>query len=339
MEFGSVGEVFKHIKSNEYLPVYILHGTEAFFIDEIVNHLFDNVLSEAERSFNQSILYGREVDFKTVVDHASQYPMMSDKRLVIVKEAQNLRSLDKLTSYFSNPLDSTVLVIAHANKKIDGRAKWLKEAKKNSKIGLFHSESVKEYKLEQWVSEYLHKAQIKIKPAANVLLCEYLGNDLKRLVNELNKITLNVTEGEAIDVGHVEKYVGISKSYNVYELLSEISKRNTKRISDIVANMTYNMHLNPMPMITASFHQHFIKVLIAHQNSHLSDQHLAGLMRINPYFVKEYRVACNSYSVMAIRKALKLIRRVDAMSKGVGKRRAEPANLLKSMVGELLLLR
>ena len=337
MIYTSPDQLIKELQQGKFKPVLIFHGEESYFIDKAVEIVENEVLSESEKAFNFSMLYGGEVDFKQVMDHARQFPMMSEKRVVILKEAAQMRSLEGLKSYFLNPAPDTILAVAHPNKRIDGRSKWFKEIKDLTHVAILQSDKIKEYKLGQWLSEYLRSRGRTISPQANLLMCEYLGNDLKKLTNEISKIEINLEVGQTIDTDEIEKYVGISKSYNVFELLSALGNRDFKKSHFIVQNLQENMSSNPMPMISAAFFQHFQKVMIAQENSRMSDRDLASQLRVNPYFVKDYKAAARKYTRDGLKQIISDILKADAMSKGVENRRVESEQILKELVGKVLL--
>ena len=337
MLYASPDVLIKELHQEQFKPVLIFHGEEPFFIDAAIDIVEQNILSDAEKAFNMSILYGGEVDFKQVMDHARQFPMMSEKRVVIVKEAGQMRSLESLKSYFTQPSPDTVLAIAHPNKRIDGRSKWFKEVKDLPHVGIMTSDRIKEYKLGQWLDGYLNSRDRRITAQANLLLCEYLGNDLKKLTNEIAKIEINLDEQDEIGIDEVEKYVGISKSYNVFELLSALGARDVKKAHFIVQNLQDNMAANPMPMISAAFFQHFQKIMITQENANLNDRELASQLRVNPYFIKDYKTAARKYSRGSLTRIIEDILSADARSKGVDNRRTEPSQLLKELVGKVLM--
>ena len=316
--------------------VYILHGDEAFFIDSIVNWAESNILDEAESAFNLSVLYGREVNVSAIRDHAMQYPMMAERRVVIVKEAQALKEIASIESYIDHPSPQTVLIIAFKDKKIDGRSKWLKKVADHPEMALFTSEKIRDYKLGQWLDGYLAANNRKISPAANRMICDYLGNDLKKLINEIQKIELNIPVSQEIGLEEIEKFVGISKQFNVYELLAALGAKDTKRVYLILGSLMSNMQKNPIPMLLPAFYQYFQKVWIVREQRNASDQQLSKVLRVNPYFVKEYKQAAKNYSDSKLRSIFALISEMDARSKGVNNRKTNPEELLKELVTKTL---
>ncbi len=338
MEYRSSDQVLKELQENRYKPVYILHGEEAYFIDEISDFIEKNALTEAEKAFNQVVVYGREVEFKQIYDEARQFPMMAQRRVVIVKEAQDLKQLKELERYISAPADQTVLVLCHKNKNIDGRIKWVKLAKKDPNLVIFNSLPIKDWNLSQWINQYLRNKNRKITPKANQMLCEYLGTDIKKLVNEIAKVELNVGIEKVIDEDDIEKHVGISKEYNVFELLKALNYRSMDKSLFIAQNLMDNIKKNPLPMLLSPMSTNFMRVLIVQRNIRSRDEELAKMINTFKGFVRDIRIGAKSYKETSIRKIITLIKETDAKSKGVGNRSTEHQEMFKELVLNILLL-
>lgn len=339
MEYKSTDQVISEITNGHIKPVYLLHGEEAFYIDQIMDLIEANTLTDAEKAFNQVVLYGRDVDSKQIADESRQYPMMSQKRVVIIKEAQDFKELKEMGPYMSNPSPHTVLVIAHMNKKIDGRISWIKDAKKSPHIVMFESGSIKDYHLSQWVKDYLHSKGRKISPEANQLLCDYLGTDLKKLVNEIEKLELNIPPKKSIDTADVERYVGISKEYNIFELNKVLGKKDIQRSHIISKNLGDNIHKSPLQMMIPAMFSHFQKAHIVKRLGGKDKFEIARLGKIPPFAVAELNEAAHNYSEEGFRRIFELLQQADAGSKGVDMRRTEPAEILKELVSNILLLK
>jgi DNA polymerase-3 subunit delta len=339
MEYKSVAQIINELSDGQVKPIYLLHGDEAFFIDEITEHIEDNVLTDAEKAFNQVVLYGRDIDSKQIMDECRQYPMMSQKRVVIIKEAQDFKELKEMGGYISNPSPHTVLVIAHMNKKIDGRISWVKEAKKSPHVVMFESGSIKEYHLAQWVKEYLQSKGRKINPEANQLLCDYLGTDLKKLVNEIEKLELNIPSKKTIDADDIERYVGISKEYNIFELNKVLGKKDILRSHAICHNLGDNIHKSPLQMMIPAMTSHFQRAHIVKRLGSRDKFEIARLGKIPPFAVPELSEAAQNYSEESFRRIFELLLQADAGSKGVDMRRGEPAEVFKELVSNILLLK
>ena len=336
MIYTEPDQIINEIRSGSPKPVYILHGEEPYYIDQIVGEVESAVLTDAEKAFNQVVVYGRDIDIKTLQDEARQFPMMSQRRVVIIKEAQAFKDIKVLDGYIEHPIQHTVLVIAHPNKKLDGRWSWVSKAKKSPHIVFFHSEPVRPHRLGAWLTNYLRSKSRKIDARANQLLCEYLGSDLKKLVNEIEKIELNVGSDKVIDADDVERYVGISKEYNVFELLKQLSYVNKSKAFQITDNLARNIKKNPIQMIIPSLFNHFQRLLILTQATTNNEKQLASIMKVPPFAVKEFIAAKSKYPPDKIRHILSAISEADLKSKGVGSRRNDPAELLRELIQEIL---
>ncbi len=336
MIYTNPDQILNELKSGTIKPIYILHGEESYYIDLIVQEIEQNVLNDAEKSFNQVVVYGRDIEMKTVHNEARQFPMMSQRRVVIIKEAQDMKELKQLGDYIENPVRHTLLVISHVNKKIDGRMSWISKAKKSPHIVLFHSEPVRDYKLNAWLNNFLRTKSRKISPQANQLLCEYLGNDLKKLVNEVEKIELNLAADKMIDATDVERYVGISKDYNIFELLKALSYVDKPKAFFITDNLVSNIKKYPIQMLLPSLFTHFQRLLILSQANTNDDDRLAQMMKVPKFTLKEFHIAKTKYRQDKIKKIINVISIADIKSKGVGDRRNEPGELLKDVIHEIL---
>lgn len=334
MEYPSADHLLSDIKSGQIRPVYVLHGAEPFFIDKVTSYIEKNLLNEAEQAFNQSVLYGRDVDSKQVLDYARQYPMMAERRVVVIKEAQAMRDLKSLGSYISGPSPQTVLVIAH-KKKIDGRIKWVKEAKKSDQIGMMASEPVPEYKLNAWITSYVKGQKLKMTGDATEMLGQYLGTDLKKITNEIEKIKVNLNEGEVIDVPEIEKYIGISRDYDIYALLKALSKGDIPRVHEITYNIEANVKVQPLQMIIPGMASYFEKVLVVAQHFKKDDRALGTMIGTYGSFVKEYRDMAKRYGYSGLIKIYRMLLQADAQSKGFERRKGE--GILKELIGKILL--
>jgi DNA polymerase-3 subunit delta len=315
-------KIIADIKAGNYAPIYFLHGEESFFIDEIVKVAEKEILSESEKAFNQIIMYGKDVDFKQVVDTARQFPMMAERRLVIVKEAQNLRTLTQLESYIKTPSPQTILVLAHKHKKLDGRTSFAKAIKKNAVV---------------WESKkvYVKSRKYNISAQATAILAEYVGADLGKLSNELEKLMVKEKADKDISYDDVIERVGISREYNVFELRKAMSQKNYTKCLSIARYFGDNPKANPIQMVIPSIYGFFSQLFVAKMNSGLPDQQLARAIGVNPYFVKEYKEAARIYSLPEIKKSFSTIKRADLHAKGIGARRAASKDILQDLIFDL----
>lgn len=334
MEVKSDKDVMKALKAKDYMPVYVLHGEEPFFIDQITSYIEKNVLNEGEKAFNMSVLYGRDVDSKQILDHARQFPMMSPWRVVIVKEAQGIKDLKQLESYMASPSPQTILVLAH-KKKLDGRIKWVKDAKKADNICMMSSAVVPEYKLSKWISSYLKAEKLSASPEAIEMIANHLGNDLKKVTNEISKIKINIDQGTLIEESHIEKYVGVSKDYDIYALLKALSQGNISRVHEITYNIEANEKVQPLPMIIPGMAAYFERVLIVAQHLKKDDRSLASMIGVYDSFVKEYRMMANRFGLARLIKIYELLVKADGYAKGYGRKGS--TGILKELIGTILL--
>ena len=332
----SFHQIMASLQKKEYFPIYFLHGEESFYIDELCNHIEANALDESAKAFNQTILYGKDIDYKTVLDSARRYPVMSDKQVVIIKEAQELKALDKLEAYFEQPLDSTILVFAHKHKKLDGRKKYASILKKSAKTCLFESKPLYENQVPNWINNYLKDRNIHIKPAATSLLAEYLGTNLSKISNELNKLTLNLPKGGAIDKNIIQRNIGISKDFNVFELQNALGKRDQFKSFLIVKYFIANPKNHPLPMITATLYNYFSKVYICQSMLRSSNQDIATTLSVNKFFVGDYINAARQYDRAQLENVIATLKDYDLRSKGVNNVNFTPGELLREMIIKIL---
>ena len=330
--------IFKNIKTKEFLPIYFFHGEEAYYIDIAVKALENDVLTEDEKAFNQTVVYGKDTNYNEILSLAKQYPMMGDKQLIIVKEAQDLKLNDEetkiLEKYVENPVESTILVFAHKHKKVDSRKKVFKTLDK-AKM-LFHSEPVKDYNLAKWIDDEARNLQIKLAPGISQLLADYLGNDLSRIANELNKMKLVLKDGEVLDGKLVETHIGISKEFNVFELQKALGKKDANTAFKIAYYMGKNPKTNPIVMTIGNLYNFFSNVVLYHTVSHQSPPTIASELGINSYFVKDYAEAARLYPLKFATRIISVLREIDLKSKGLGAVNMDEGELLKEMVYKII---
>ena len=330
--------IFKNIKTKEFLPIYFFHGEEAYYIDAAVKALENDVLTEDEKAFNQTVVYGKDTNYNEILSLAKQYPMMGDKQLIIVKEAQDLKFNDEetkiLEKYVENPVESTILVFAHKHKKVDSRKKVFKTLDK-AKM-LFHSEPVKDYNLAKWIDDEARNLQIKLAPGISQLLADYLGYDLSRIANELNKMKLVLKDGEVLDGKLVETHIGISKEFNVFELQKALGKKDANTAFKIAYYMGKNPKTNPIVMTIGNLYNFFSNVVLYHTVSHQSQPSIASELGINPYFVKDYAEAARLYPLKFATRIISVLREIDLKSKGLGAVNMDEGELLKEMVYKII---
>jgi len=335
-------EIIKDLKSRKVKPLYLLHGDEPYFIDLVSNYAEDKLLSDAEKGFNQTVFYGKDTDIMSVLNAAKRYPMMSDYQLVLVKEAQDMKwgkedddkkSLDPLLSYLENPLPSTILIFCYKYGKFDKRKKTYKAIDKNGVV--FESGTLYDNKIPAWIEGYAGSKGYPVNEQASAMLAEYLGNDLSKIANELDKLMLNVQAGQAITIQHVQDNIGISKEYNVFELQSALTKKDPYKVNQIINYFEANPKANPIVLVLGNLNNFFSKVLLYHYVKDKSPQNLARELGVNPYFVKDYESAARSYNYSKTMQVIGLLREYDLKSKGVDSN-AGHGDLMKELMFKIL---
>ena len=321
--------IMTDLKAGKYKPVYFLTGEEPYFIDLVSDYLTEHVLTAEEKSFNQLVLYGRDTDMKMIVSSARRYPMMASRQVIIVREAQQLKNLEGLESYLNAPMLSTVLVIAYKYKKVDKRTKL---AKLLGEKGVFlDSEKIYEDKVPAWIIGYLKERGYKTDHKSATLLVDFLGNDLGKIGNELDKLILVIPSGsKEITAELIEKNIGISKDYNSFELNRALATGDLVKSGRIVRYFTNNPKNNPLLVILASLLYFFIRVLLYHSLADKSRENVARELGVNPYFVNEYVQAANRFSLAKTKMIISWLREYDLKSKG--RSMASDGDLLRELV-------
>lgn len=328
-------DILNKLKNKEYSPVYFLMGEEPYYIDVISDYIQNNVLDEAQREFDQTVLYGKETDMRTVINAAKRYPMMAPYQVVIVKEAQLIKDWDNLVFYLQQPLKSTILVFCYKYGTPDGRKKWLTELKK---IGVvFESPRVRDYEINAWISNYAKSKRLSIDEKAVAMLGEYLGTDLSKIANELDKLLITKPAGtERITPDIIEKNIGISKDYNVFELQAALINRDVMKANRIIRYFSENKKANPLVMVLAQLFSFFSNLMLYHYLPDKSQMTVASELKINPYFVKDYQKAAQLFGAWKTMFIISYIRETDARSKGVDNVSVDEADLLKELVFKIL---
>ncbi len=328
-------EIISDLKKRIFKPAYFLAGEESYYIDLISDYIEENILPEAERSFNQVILYGEETTVPAIIDTARKFPMMSSHQVVIVKEAQSLKKIDDFLFYLEKPMPSTILVINYKYRAIDKRTKFYKAL--TSQAVYFESPRLRDYQVPAWIERYLMAEGIKTDPTASAMLTEYLGADLHKIVNELNKLLITLPPGKpVITTSLIEKNIGISKDYNNFELQKAVGEKNILKANRIVRHFASNPKDNPITLSIASLFSHFVRLLTYHYLTDKSKNNVAAALKINPYFVRDYELSASKYSVAKTVQAIALLRTYDMKSKGYGDLSSEPGDILKELVFKIM---
>lgn len=322
----------RRIGSGEYAPVYLLHGSEPYFIDVISDLLEDVVLPEAERSFNLSVLYGKETKMQDLISMARRFPMMAKYQVIIVKEAQDLKEWDKLESYVTKPLESTVLVFCYRKSKFDMR---LKVGKAMGKYEVFLSEPLKDYQLKTWIPDYFKSKERTIDPTAVERLIDLVGTELSVLHNEIDKLLITVKE-QFIKMSHVDEHVGMNRTYNVFELQNALGHRNFNKAIQIAHHMSVRVERGELLAMTAVIYKFFSKVLQVHGMSSSNEYEIASALGVNSFFVRDYLQAARNYKVRDLENVFNQLKLLDLRVKGVHRGSAEDGELLVETVVKIL---
>lgn len=309
-------EILRDIKQKKFAPVYFLHGEEPYFIDRIDAAIEQYALSEAERGFNQTILYGKEVDALTLLDSLRRYPMMSERQVVILREAQEMKSLGDLAAYIENPMSTTLFVVCYKHKKYDMNTKFGKSLK--AKTLVFESKKLYDNQAPEWISACCKSKNLGIEFEAAQLLADYLGTDLAKISNEIDKLALNLPSGATVNTKHVQDYVGISKDYNVYELQKAFATRDLARIARIEQHFASNIRKNPLIVTISSLFAFFSKVYMLHFVKNSGDAEAVKTLELrSEWFLKDYKAALQNYRLAQLTQILHLLKQYDLRAKGV----------------------
>lgn len=347
-------QIIADLKKKIYSPVYFLQGEEPFYIDQIANYIENEVLTESEKEFNQTVLYGKDLDLPTLFSYAKRYPMMSNYQVVIVKEAQDIKDLagkkesaegsgksgkkndskDHFLDYLQNPTPTTILVFCYKYKTIDKRTKVAKVLDKAGVV--FESKKIYQDKVPAWVNQYVLSKGHRINPKACVLMAEYLGADLSRIANEVNKLLLNLKAGDEITAKHVEENIGISKEFNIFELQNALGKRNILKANQIVNYFSANPKSNPIQFTIPQLYSYFHKLLTLHSLTDRSQNNVASILGVHPYFVQDYESAAKAYSRDHCVRNISFIRDYDLRAKGIKPSSADDGELMKELVYKIL---
>jgi DNA polymerase-3 subunit delta len=326
-----VVKIVNDIKGGNIKPIYFLMGEEPYYIDKLSEYIEKNILTEDEKGFNQTVLYGRDVTIEDVVSTAKRYPMMADRQVVIVKEAQDLsRTIDKIESYAENPMPSTVLVFCYKYKTLDKRKKVTKLLAKNGVV--YESKKLYENQVGDWIKRVLAGKKYTIEPKASAMLVEFLGTDLSKINNELEKLQIILPVGSTISAKDIEENIGFSKDYNVFELRKAIGERNQLKAYKIADNFAQNPKDNPIVMTTGLVFGFFIQLLKYHGLKDKNPKNVASVLGVNPFFLKDYDVAVKNYPMKKVSQIVASLRDTDVKSKGVGANSMSQADLLREML-------
>ena len=330
-----INQIVSDIKNGLIKPIYFLMGDEPYYIDKITDFIESTILTEEEKGFNQVVLYGRDVSIDDIISNAKRYPMMAERQVVIVKEAQDLsRNIEDLVSYVENPQPSTVLVICYKYKTLDKRKKLSKIVAKKGL--LFESKKLYDNQIGDWIRRVLAGKDYKIEPKAMVILGEYLGTDLSKISNELNKLMIILPKGSTITASHIEENIGISKDFNNFELRKAVGEKQIVKANQIIQYFGRNPKSNPLVVTISLLNSFFTQLLIFHGLSDKSKMNVSKALQINPYFVSDYQSAARNYPMRKVSMIISLLREADIKSKGVGAQNLSPEDILKELLFKIM---
>lgn len=325
-------EIVRDVKNGVYVPIYFLMGEEDYYIDRISEYIADRVLTEAEKEFNLTILYGADTDIATIINSAKRYPMMSKYQIVMVKEAQNLKNLDELTYYLQKPLMSTILVFCYKHGVLDRRKKLAAEIEKAGI--LFESKKLKDAQLSGFIFSYLKRKRVDIEPKASEMMAEFVGADLNRMAGELEKLVITLPDGcSRITPEQIERNIGISKDYNNFELRNALITKDVLKANLIVKYFNNNMKNNPLQVTLAVLFGFFSNLMLTYYAPGKSEQEIASFLGLrSPWQAKDYLAAMKKYSGVKVMQIIGEIRLCDAKSKGVKNSSVSDGDLLRELI-------
>lgn len=330
----SVEKILQDWKKLQFKPVYWLEGEEEYYIDQLVDYAESRILSAEEAGFNLTVFYGKDADWTAVINACRRYPMFAERQVVILKEAQQMRDIDKLEAYIDKPLASTVLVVAYKEKKVDGRSRLAKLLKE--KAELFSTKKLYENQLPEWTNGLIRGKGYEITQKALLLLVDHIGNDLNRINNEVDKLLVNLAGTRRITEDDIERYVGVSKEYNVFELQDAFAKKDKAKAVRIIQYFEGNPKAGPIQLILPSIYNFFSKVYMIFGQPARDERGVASAIGVNPFFVKDYLAAVRNYGFEGIEQGLLLLHAYNLKSVGVGTAGVEDASLLKELVVKVM---
>ena len=330
----SAEKIISEWKNRQFKNIYWLEGEEDYYIDMVMDYAEHHILNEAEAGFNLTVFYGKDADWTSVINACTRYPMFAERQVVLLKEAQQMKDIDRLESYAENPLSSTIFVVGHKTKTLDKRGRLYKLLKKSAEI--FTSEKIKDYKLQEWIGEYVRSQGYKINTKAISLLEEHIGNDLNRIVNEIEKLALNLKGKKDITEDDIEKYIGISKEYNVFELQAAIAKKDLAKAIKIIQYFEGNPKAGPIQMVLPALYASFSKVYTVFGMQDRSEAALKPHFYFNGNAVKNALETINNYGYDGIERILLLLHHYNLKGVGVGDTGTPDASLMKEMVVKMI---
>lgn len=330
----SVEKIINDWKKKSFKPIYWLEGEEEFLIDKAVEYAEHHILNDSEVSFNLSVFYGKDANWPDIINACKRYPMFAERQVVLLKEAQQMKDVEKLESYIDNPLSSTILVVAYKDKKLDARKKFTKLVKE--KGVLVSTKKMYDKELPQWTQELLQAKGLTITPKGLALLVDHIGNDLTRIDNEIDKLSVNLGKRTNITEDDIEKYIGVSKDFNVFELQAALAAKDLSRSIRIIQYFEGNPKAAPIQLVLPSLYVFFSKVFMVFGANTQDERAIATAIGVNPFFIKDYLQAARLYTYPGVERALLLLHTYNLKSVGVGSIGTEDASLMKEMVVKIM---
>ena len=321
-------------KKGNYKPVYWLEGEEEYFIDKVMKYAESNILKESETGFNLSVFYGKDADWAAIINACRRYPMFAEKQVVLLKEAQQMRDIERLEAYIENPLTSTIFVVSYKEKKVDGRTRLAKLLKEKGVV--LTTKKLYDNQLPEWTEELVQSKELTISQKALMLLVDHIGNDLSRIDNEIDKIAINLGKRNNITEADVEEYVGVSKDFNVFELQAALATKSLSKAIRIIQYFEANPKAAPIQLVLPSLYGFFSKVFMIYGLNTRDEKTIAASLGINPFFIKDYLRTTTVYSYADVEKLLLLLSDYNLKSIGINNSGATDASLLKEMVVKMI---
>lgn len=330
----SVEKIISDWKKNVFKPLYWPEGEEEFYIDEVVDYAEHHILSEADAAFNLTVFYGKDANWPEIVNACSRYPMFAERQVVILKEAQQMKEIDKLENYITNPLASTILVVSYKGKTVDGRSKLAKLLKQHGEV--LTAKKLYDNQLPGWTNDFIQSKGYTITPRALSLLLDHIGNDLSRIANEFEKVSMNLSDRKDITEDDIEKYVGISKEYNVFELQQALSNKDLAKAITIIQYFEGNPKAAPIQMLLPALYNHFSKVLTVFQMTDKTEKALRPMFYNNPYAARQAVETMLNYSYSGVEQTLMLLHEYNLKSVGVNSIGISDASLMKELAVKII---
>ncbi len=327
-------KIIANWKKQVFDAVYWLEGEEPFYIDQAVEYAEKHLLTEAEQAFNLTIFYGKDADWTEIINACKRYPVFAEKQVVIIKEAQHMNQLDKLLSYIEHPLSSTILIVAHKDKNVDGRSALAKILK--TKAVVVSTKKMYDNKLPEWVMGFVSETGYQISPKAVQIIVDHIGNDISRIQNEIQKLIVNLGDRKKITEDDIEKFIGISKEYNAFEFQDAVAQRNFSKAIKMIQYFESNNKAAPIQLILPTLYAFFSKVYAIYGAGTQDEKRIASEVGISPYMVKNYIAATRHYSYSKVEQILLLIHEYNLRVLGINDASNTDSDLLKELVIKIM---